>query len=281
MRLRLSLVLSVVLSSCATAAGAPTSPPPLALTPGLQRLNYEGREVVVYWPKAKAPRGLVVVLHGGLGNANRIIELHNEKGLNLNTVAEKDGFAVAYVNGTKVARLFSDDKRGWNAGTCCGLPAQNNVDDVGYLTGFVRFLTSNTGLDPSRVFAMGHSNGAMMALRMVCETDVFAAAVPISGALGIEPSRCTHARGKRVWALIGALDDNVPVAGGRGRGLSRAVFTSQEATKDALVNAGADYHLQIVEGAMHQLDTVEAVIEKTEQVSLGEKAAAFFELSGP
>src|SRR5690242_4401723 len=88
--------------------------------------SYGGRELIIYVPaKLPAPgtRALVVVLHGGLGNAGRVASERSEGGLNMDKVAEEGGFIVAYLNGTKVARLLGSDKEGWNAGNCCGQPA--------------------------------------------------------------------------------------------------------------------------------------------------------------
>jgi polyhydroxybutyrate depolymerase len=75
----------------------------------------------------------VIVLHGGMGNAQRIAAAQSESGLNLNSLAEEDGFVVVYLHGTRVARRLGPDWLGWNAGGCCGLPAENNIDDVEYI----------------------------------------------------------------------------------------------------------------------------------------------------
>jgi polyhydroxybutyrate depolymerase len=100
--------------------------------------SYGGRTLLVYFPgklPARGARSLVIVLHGGLGNASRIVHGLSETGLNMNGVAEKNGFIVAYLNGTPVTRRFSAALLGWNAGGgCCGVPAANDVDDVGYVT---------------------------------------------------------------------------------------------------------------------------------------------------
>ncbi len=252
---------------------------------GQSHAEYEGRDLIVYEPAtmpAPGLRALIVVLHGGLGNADRIAARstgwQSERALSLDAVAEKHGFLVAYLNGTKVARLLGDDKKGWNAGDCCGLPASSQVDDVTYIEGAVGFLRAKYGVDPKQVFAVGHSNGAMMALRLVCEGDVITAAMPFSGTLGVDPAKCTHAKGKRVMAVIGANDENVPIKGGRGTGLSKTLFASQVVTQQGLLAAGASFELQVVPGAEHKLETIAAVLEKTEKTTLGEKAARFFGL---
>ena len=85
---------------------------------------YGGRDMIVYVPSQLPPEGsraLVVVLHGGLGNAQRIESRQSETGLNIDAAAARNGFVVAYLNGTPVTRRMGGDKLGWNAGGgCCG-----------------------------------------------------------------------------------------------------------------------------------------------------------------
>jgi len=246
--------------------------------------SYGGRAMIVYQPSSlpqKGARALVVVLHGGLGNADRIESRGSESGLNMDSVAEKDGFLVAYLNGTPVTRRMGADKLGWNAGGgCCGLSAEDNVDDVAYIKGAIGYLADKYGIDRSRIYGMGHSNGAMMTQRMMCETGIYAAEVSISGPLNVDSDSCPGARGKHILAIHGLDDKNVPIAGGRGTlGISRAVYKSEERTKSTFTSAGASYELQIVNGADHRLDDIAAVIEKNEGQTIAEKAAKFFGLA--
>jgi polyhydroxybutyrate depolymerase len=244
---------------------------------------YGGRTLLVYVP-ARMPvagtRALVVVLHGGLGNAQRIESMQAENGLNLNAAAEKSGFIVAYLNGTPVTRFLGDDKLGWNAGGgCCGVSASNNVDDVTYIRSAIGDLATRYGIDRSRVYGMGHSNGAMMTLRMVCETGVYAAAISISGPLNLDDASCSAAKGKRILGIHGEKDQNVPIAGGVGtRGLSRVSFKSEERTRQIFTKAGASYELQVIQGADHYLNHIEAAIQNTEKLSMAQKAVRFFGL---
>jgi polyhydroxybutyrate depolymerase len=245
-------------------------------------LNYGDRSLYIHVPSRLPPEGsrpLVVVLHGGLGNAERIVSQRSEAGLNMDAVADKYGFIVAYMNGTPVARMLADDKKGWNAGECCGMSSANNVDDVRYISGAVQYLARGYGINLGQVYGMGHSNGAMMALRLMCETDLFAAVVPISGALEIEARSCPPARGKGILAIRGADDENVPLAGGKGKGVSRSNFRSQEYTRQAFAASGARYTLQVLPGAEHRFDTIERAMAKAEGISIAEKAARFFGLN--
>jgi poly(3-hydroxybutyrate) depolymerase len=275
--LLLALGMAVVLAS-ALWRGPAWAAEPVAV-------SYGGRQMLVYVPSHLAPAGsraLVVVLHGGLGNALRIASGQSESGLNMNAVAEQNGFIVAYLNGTPVTLRLSPDMLGWNAGGCCGQPAANGVDDVTYIRGAVADLIARYGIDPARVFGMGHSNGAMMTQRLVCETNLYAAAVAISGPLELAVSTCPDAKGKRILAIHGADDANVPVAGGLGtKGISHAVFNSEDRSRQVFTNAGAVYTLQIVPGADHMLDHIQAVIVETEGVTIAQKAAAFFGILQP
>jgi len=242
-----------------------------------------GRTALVYAPTtmpAFGSRALVVVLHGGLGNAQRLASGRIESALNLNTVADAGGFVVAYLNGTPVARFMGADKLGWNAGACCGQPVEKNTDDVGYIRSAVEDIAQRYGVDRSRIFGVGHSNGAMMTQRVVCETTLYAAAVPISGPLESGATRCPPARGKRMLAIHGADDKNVPIGGGRGKGLARVDFMSEAATARVWQDSGAVYDLHIVPGAEHSVDSISAQLQQQESQTLAEKIARFLGLLG-
>lgn len=246
--------------------------------------TYAGRSALIYTPTklpAFGDRALVVVLHGGLGNAQRIASQRSESALNMNAVADEGGFVVAYLNGTPVTRFLGTDKLGWNAGGCCGVPVKNNVNDVGYIQAAVQDIAVRYGIARSRIFGVGHSNGAMMTQRVMCETSLYAAAVPISGPLDTGAQSCPPASGKRLLAIHGADDQNVPISGGRGtKGLSRTDFASEAATARVWQNSGAVYDLQIIAGADHSVDVINAQILKTESQTLAQKVARFFGLAG-
>jgi len=263
----------ILLSLSITLHGQPTNPD-----------HYANRDLLVFAPRhlpAPGTRALVIVLHGGLGNAQRIATGQSESALNLNAIAEQNGFLVAYLNGTPVTRLRNAPMLGWNAGGgCCGQPAATNVDDVAYITGAIAYLTKKYAIDPTRIYAIGHSNGAMMAQRLICETNVFAAAIAISGPLNLPVETCPTAHGKRILAIHGADDANVPIAGGRGtKGLAQTAYQSEAHSQQILTRSGATYTLQIVPGADHELDHIDAAIQRSEGISIPQKAAKFFSLA--
>jgi len=259
--------------------------PALAAPAGDTTDSYGGRTMILHVPAtlpASGPRALVIVLHGGMGNADRIAGQQAESGLNMDAVADRQGFVVAYLNGTPVTRFMGAKFLGWNAGGgCCGQPGQNGTDDVAYISGAVSYLAGKYGVDRTRVFAIGHSNGAMMTQRMVCETRVFASVVAISGPLNLDTTQCPSARGLSVLAIHGADDRNVPIAGGKGsKGLAQVAWKSEAQSQAVMTASGARYTLQVVPGADHMLDHIGAKIQQTEGVSIGEKAARAFGIAG-
>ncbi|MCH2169961.1 alpha/beta hydrolase-fold protein [Myxococcota bacterium] len=161
------------------------------------------------------PLPLMIVLHGGLGNAQSI-----EDTSGMDQVADDGGFVVAYPNGTEgLGRM--QGRRTWNAGRCCGIASRENVDDVGFIEQLISEIANQYPIDRTRVYAVGISNGGMLAYRLACEIpDRLAAAVAIAGTLAI-PS-CPSSNSVAFLHIHGDADRNIPLQGGRGsRGLAR------------------------------------------------------------
>ena len=164
-------------------------------------LQHDGRRrsYMVHMPRAGGSRARSVVLafHGGGGEADGF------KGYaELDAVADREGFVVVYPNGSGVLprRLLT-----WNAGECCGYSMNQRVDDVGFAVAVLDDLARRVSIDPGRVYATGHSNGAMMAYRLAAErADRIAAIVPVAGAISQDPFAPRH----RVAVLvIHSVDD--------------------------------------------------------------------------
>ena len=226
------------------------------------------------------PRALVIVLHGGLGSAAHIVDQGAESALNMDSVADQDGFVVAYLNGTPVSKRLGPQFLGWNAGGgCCGVPAETGVDDVTFVRDAIGYLVDKYGIDPKRVYGIGHSNGAMMTLRILCESDIYAGGISVSGPLMVEVKSCPAAKDKPILSIHGADDANVPIAGGRGtKGFSGLSFKPESYTQSIMSQSGAKYRLQIVDKADHSLANIETQLKQSEGLSLAQKAAQFFGL---
>lgn len=157
-----------------------------------------------------SPVPLVIALHGGLGWGTQF-----EKSSGFDAIAEANSFIIAYPNGNPVSNVGNSAV--WNAGGCCGRVAGDDVayDDVGFLNAVIDDVSANYEIDPDRIFATGHSNGAMMAYRLACESaDSIAAIAVQSGPLYVEP--CEPSQPVSVLHIHGTADDNVPIEGGVG-----------------------------------------------------------------
>ena len=162
---------------------------------------------------------LVIVLHGGLGTGAQ-----TEKFAGLDYVAEREGFVVAYPNGTSPGPF---GKMGiWNAGACCGAAHRRGIDDVGFIAAVIDEIAAQTPIDRRRVYATGLSNGAMMAYRLACELpDRIAAIAPVAGTMNVKS--CNPSRPVPVIHFHGTADHNVPYDGGRGSlSISKFNYTS-------------------------------------------------------
>ncbi|HTO71192.1 MAG TPA: PHB depolymerase family esterase [Myxococcota bacterium] len=167
-------------------------------------------------PKLAEPLALVVVLHGGGGNARATMVQTG-----FSREADLAGFVAVYPNGSHgtFASLLAVGQPKflvWNGGSCCGFASEQQIDDVGFVRAVVREVEVALPVDPKRVYATGISNGGMMSYRLACEaSDVFAAVGVVSGAL-VTPG-CAPAQPVSVVHFHGDADDYVPLAGGPGK----------------------------------------------------------------
>ena len=189
-----------------------TIPTPRAFIHGnsTQSFTFAGREraYLVHLPPAigNSPLPLVLVLHGGGGNAANAARMTQ-----MSALADKENFIVVYPNGS--GRL-DDTLLTWNSGNCCGYALDNSVDDVGFIRALIEKLQRDYPIDARRVYATGISNGGMMSYRLACElSDKIAAIAPVAGALNVE---CKPAQPVSVIAFHGTNDQNVPYNGGVG-----------------------------------------------------------------
>jgi len=222
-RLAVALLTSVValatLSGCgALRAGSPTTGPatgaatsvagsiPVGSSSHTIQVDGQTRSYLAYRPADVAePVPLVMMLHGGFGSAAQA-----ESAYGWDAKADAEHFVVVYPDG---------DGRAWNVGGgCCGAPGRTNVDDVAFLSAVVGDVTSSLPIDASRVFATGISNGGMMAYRLACDTELFAAIGADSATL---LGDCPSPHPLSVLAIHGTADRNIPYDGGQGSGFAK------------------------------------------------------------
>jgi polyhydroxybutyrate depolymerase len=101
----------------------------------------------------------------------------------------------------------------WNAGRCCTNATTYEENDVLLTSTIIDYLKSQATIDESRIWAMGHSNGGMMAYRLACDlSEKITAVAVVTGAL-VDDS-CNPSKPVSVIHLHGNLDPTVPFHGG-------------------------------------------------------------------
>jgi polyhydroxybutyrate depolymerase len=169
------------------------------------------RSYIMYSPTthSQKPLPLMIVLHGGLGNAEHIM-----KTTAMNDIADSGPFVVAYPNG--VGGLFGFAKRRtWNAGGCCGPAVKKGVDDVKFVEKIIGDIGKKISIDTRRIYVTGMSNGAMMAYRLAAAMpDKIAAVIAVAGTMAIDDFDA--AKSVAVMLIHGSDDKNVPIGGGSG-----------------------------------------------------------------
>jgi len=182
---------SVVPTETATASGSALQLAPMSNS-YVFYLPFGGieRSYRLHVPPAAAggkPLPLVLNLHGATQNA-QLEEIQSQ----MDTSSDKDGYLVAYPNGTRISTVLTPDpvaklaQYGWNAGQCCGLPVTKHIDDVGFLLDVIKNVAKRTPVDLRRVYMTGISNGGMMAYAMAAEASHHVAAISsVSGQVEI------------------------------------------------------------------------------------------------
>jgi polyhydroxybutyrate depolymerase len=225
------LVLAVLLLPACRPSGRRSLPTPgaAALPPGetTRALTHDGRRrsYTVHVPPTydpDQPTPVVLVFHGGLGNAENA-----QRMTGFSAKADAEGFVAVYPNGTgrREEKLLT-----WNGGTCCGYAVAEDVDDVGFVAALLEDLATVVHVDERRIYATGMSNGAIMSYRLACELSERIAAIgPVAATQNVSP--CEPRRPVPVIHFHGDSDQHAPYEGGVGpESLADVDFTSVEET---------------------------------------------------
>lgn len=170
------------------------------------------RPAAVFYPADYDPTQawpLVILLHG-YGVSGAIQDLY----LGFHEAATAAGYIALVPEGTK----GPEGSQCWNADIdwCCDLD-QVTVDDQAYLMGLMGEAATRINADPTRVFFVGHSNGAFMAQKMACDhADAVAGIVSIAGSLPVEAAGCAPSAPVSVALVHGTDDDTVLYDGSEG-----------------------------------------------------------------
>lgn len=179
------------------------------------------REYLLFMPQGatrEAPVPLVLVFHGGTGNAAQMARMTR-----FTRLAERERFAVAYPQGIG---------ENWNDGRI--IPASEaharNIDDKGFIAALLDLLAATRPIDPKRVYATGISNGAFFSHYLAANlAHRIAAIAPVVGGIA-DPfhQRFSPSEPVSVFILQGTADPLVPYDGGAvARNRGRTIATDE------------------------------------------------------
>ncbi len=174
----------------------------------------EGRHWIEHVPAHhRGPLPVVLMLHGAGGHARNAL-----KQSALARHADERGFLAVAADGTRPRpgspAKFLTNPQMWNDGSGRRHGAASDVDDVGFLAEVLDRIAQRHKVDASRVYAMGFSNGASMALRLAAELpDRIAAVAQDAGHAFVAPR--PGSRPIPTIGVLGSVDPLVPPAGGR------------------------------------------------------------------
>jgi polyhydroxybutyrate depolymerase len=164
------------------------------------------------------PTPVVLIFHGAGTNGRLMVRF-----CGMNKKADEAGFIAVYPNGTGLANLLLI----WNSGHFAR--QKKDPDDVRFVERLLDDLATVVHVDPMRVYATGHSNGAMMCYRLATElSNRIAAIAPVSGTIATDEVKL-----KRPVPLIhfhGTADKILPHDGPTKRTPSFVTFKSVQDT---------------------------------------------------
>ena len=166
------------------------------------------REYCVHFPSSQEtkPMPVVIVLHGGAGNA-----LEAEGMTGMSSKADKEEFIAVYPQGS--SKLKSKALT-WNSGNCCGYALEKKIDDIGFMRALIEKHKKDSRVDGKRIYVTGISDGGMLTYMIGCElADEVAAIAPVAGALNYE--NCSPGKPLPIVIFHSTDDEHVLYGGGK------------------------------------------------------------------
>lgn len=188
------------------------------------RFQNVDRNYLLYSPASyseQTPSALIVVLHGGHGDAGKTADRTGFKPL-----ADQEGFLVLYPEAAE---------KHWNDGR---KTTASNIDDVAFINALIDHVAKQRQIDKQRVYVTGLSNGGMMTQRLACESPQrFSAFASVIANLPVSMKAvCKPGQPVSMMLINGTDDPLMPYAGGeirKGRriGLGGTVVSVQETVR--------------------------------------------------
>jgi polyhydroxybutyrate depolymerase len=202
LKILLGLLLVYMIPGCARQGRLPGSPEDSIHTITVDGLK---RTYIAHIPSGvHEPLPLVIALHGGGGSSEKMANLTG-----FDALSDRDGFAVVYPQGVENHWNDGRDIQEYRA-------HREDIDDVKFISTVIDTLSEEVAIDENRIYAVGISNGAMMACRLACElSDRIAAIAMVAGAIPVDlHETCSPQKVVSVLVMNGTDDPLVLWEGG-------------------------------------------------------------------
>jgi polyhydroxybutyrate depolymerase len=268
-----SLVLLLAAVSAAAAGAAPSG----GLSKNTIEVGGHERSYLLYVPRNLAAHPpLLIVFHGSDGDGASV---RRATGDEFDRLADAHGFLVAYPDGYRGNWNDCRKKASYPART-------ENIDDEGFVSALAAREVMAHGADPAHVFAVGHSNGAQMALRLALERPKeIAGAAIISASLPTPDNMaCTPSDSPIPVLIMNGTDDPLnPYAGGEVTLFgfaSRGTVLSTQTTADYFAKRNGDTGAPEISRLEHRDPKDPTWVEKSLWSAPGKRSVVLYTVHG-
>ena len=188
-----------------------------------------------------SPAPLVLLLHGGTQSMREILQNENLGTGRWLDLSDTNGFLLLVPNGVNLESgdTYGDDQN-WSDLRFAGTNT-TTYDDVGFLSLLVHWSITEAGVDPSRVYVTGASNGGLMTYTVLLQTPQLYAAGAAFIANLPAATVPTPMESTPMFIMNGDEDRLMPWEGGDLDEGARGTVRSALATRDYWIQSnGAD-----------------------------------------
>jgi polyhydroxybutyrate depolymerase len=146
------------------------------------------------------PKGIILALHPAFHSVARTEDIAQ-----FAPKAKEAGYVVIFAEG--IDRQWNDGRHAAKAETFA-----EGIDDVGFLETLLKQYQTQFQLSAKQTLVMGMSNGGMMSLRMICQSEIVGAAVAVVA--NLPKDLACPASPKPLTLVFGTEVDVVDYAGG-------------------------------------------------------------------
>lgn len=173
--------------------------------------TFQGRSVTVLnGSGSQTPAPMILLLHGALGSGDQVA-----RDAGFAALASEHGLLVVAPNG--IRRRWLDGRQG------------PDTTDVDYLSALIADFVARGLADPRAIYAIGHSNGGGMAMRLACDRPDLIRGISVIATKAVAAYPC--ANGAPVQAIFfHGTDDRISPHEGRPAGHRLGETLSADAT---------------------------------------------------